>query len=143
MSSFAVLQFCRLDIKVLELIYRIFTNNFIIIYYLIIYNNKNNTKFSFALSKTLKSSLQKCKSAKVRKWMYVGDCFKKWLIIKPSKPLLFSIICPKYFGRLDYFHYLCSKENNTLYDETDQRRIQRETGTAVRTVHQGGVPVAC
>ena len=108
MSSFAVLQFCRLDIKVLELIYRIFTNNFIIIYYLIIYNNKNNTKFSFALSKTLKSSLQKCKSAKVRKWMYVGDCFKKWLIIKPSKPLLFSIICPKYFGRLDYFHYLCS-----------------------------------
>jgi len=48
--------------------------------------------------------LQKCKSAKVRKWMYVGDCFKKWLIIKPSKPLLFSIICPKYFGRLDYLH---------------------------------------
>ena len=34
MSSFAVLQFCRLDIKVLELIYRIFTNNFIIIYYI-------------------------------------------------------------------------------------------------------------
>ena len=67
--------------------------------------------------------------------MYVGDCFKKWLIIKPSKPLLFSIICPKYFGRLDYFHYLCSKQNNTLYDETDQRRIQRETGTAVCTVY--------
>jgi len=27
---------------------------------------------------------------------------------------------------MPYFHYLCSKQNNTLYDETDQRRIQRE-----------------
>ena len=37
---------------------------------------------------------------------------------------------------MPYFHYLCSKQNNTLYDETDQRRIQRETGSAVCTVYQ-------
>jgi DNA polymerase V len=42
---------------------------------------------------------------------------------------------------MPYFHYLCSKQNNTLYDETDQRRIQREAGAVLRTVYQGGLPV--
>ena len=47
---------------------------------------------------------------------------------------LFLFMIPK-FGRIDYFHYLCSTLNILLYDETDQRRIQREAGAAVRAVH--------
>ena len=33
--------------------------------------------------------------------------------------------------------------NILLYDETDQRRIQRGAGTAARAIYQGRLPVAC